>query len=288
MEITVAKTAGFCMGVSRAVNMVLQIAKHKGTEQVYTYGPLIHNPQTVTLLQKQGIQPIERADEIKEGMIIIRAHGISPQEKERISQKGVKVIDATCPKVVHVQSIISKHAAQGYTVIIVGDSEHPEVEGLLGHAYGHGIVIGDASHIRELPDMNRVCIVAQTTQSKDEYAEISRRISERYPGALVFDTICDSTEKRQAEVKQLASEMDVVFIVGGHNSANTRRLAKISEAEGTPTFHIETADDLKAIDLTKYNKVGISAGASTPTWIIKYIVKALSGSYGTQGDFPMT
>ena len=276
MEITLAKTAGFCMGVSRAVNMVLQIAKHKGPEKIYTYGPLIHNPQTVALLQKRGIQSIEHTEEITEGMIIIRAHGISPQEKKRITQKGIKVIDATCPKVLHVQSIISRHAALGYTVLIVGDSEHPEVEGLLGHAHGQGIVIGGADRLEELSPLGRVCVVAQTTQSKDEYAGISRLISTKFPDALIFDTICDSTEKRQAEVKRLASEMDAVFIVGGHNSANTRRLAKISESQGTPTFHIETAGDLKQIELLGYRKIGISAGASTPNWIIKQIVMDLS------------
>lgn len=264
------------MGVQRAVDMVLKIAENKGDEAIYTYGPLIHNPQTVDLLKRQGVVPIEHADEIKEGMIIIRAHGISPQEKERIQKRGIKVIDATCPKVVHVQSIIKRHAATDYTILIVGDSEHPEVEGLLGHAYGRGVVIGNATQVDELSDFEKVCVVAQTTQSKDDYSEISGRILKKFPEALVFDTICDSTEKRQAEVKGLAAEMDVVFIVGGHNSANTRRLAKISESHGRPTFHIETAEDLRKIDLSRYSRVGISAGASTPDWVIKRIVNALT------------
>ncbi len=268
------------MGVSRAVNMALKIAKKKGAEKIYTYGPLIHNPQTVAQLEKQGIHAIDNADEIKEGMIIIRAHGISPLEKKKITEKGIRVIDATCPKVVHVQSIISKHAALGYSIVIVGDRHHPEVEGLLGHASGKGIVIGQVQDLDKLASLERACVVAQTTQSTDEYQEISRRISEKFPGALVFDTICDSTEKRQAEVKQLAAEMEAVFIVGGHNSANTQRLAKISEEQGTPTFHIETADDLRTIQLAPYRKIGISAGASTPTWIIEQIVAALTAGQG--------
>ena len=275
MEITLAKTAGFCMGVSRAVNMVLKIAKKKGSEKIYTYGPLIHNPQTVAQLEKSGIHAIDNADEISEGMIIIRAHGISPQEKQKITEKGIRVVDATCPKVVHVQSIISKHAALGYSIVIVGDRHHPEVEGLLGHASGRGIVVGRMEDLEQLGALDRVCVVAQTTQSTEEYAEISRRICEKFPGALVFDTICDSTEKRQAEVRQLAAEMDAVFIVGGRNSANTQRLAKISVEQGTPTFHIETAADLHAIAPGPYRKIGISAGASTPTWIIEQIVDVL-------------
>ena len=151
MEIKMAKTAGFCMGVRRAVDMVLHIAEHKGSERIYTYGPLIHNPQTVALLEDQGIVPVEKITEMEKGMIIIRAHGISPQEKKKITEKGIKIIDATCPKVVHVQSIIKKHAAREFTILIVGDREHPEVEGLLGHAFGRGIVIGGTRRDRGAP-----------------------------------------------------------------------------------------------------------------------------------------
>jgi 4-hydroxy-3-methylbut-2-enyl diphosphate reductase len=276
MEIKLAKTAGFCMGVRRAVDMVLQIAARKEIEPIYTYGPLIHNPQTVDMLRKQGVVPVDDLENIKKGMIIIRTHGISPQEKERIQAKGIKIIDATCPKVVHVQAIIKKHAAQNYTIMIVGDSEHPEVEGLLGHAGGHGIAVGNIDHLEKFHPVEKLCVVAQTTQCKEAYADIAKHIAEKMPGALIFDTICDSTEQRQAEARKLASEMEVVLIIGGHNSANTRRLANISESHGTPTFHIETAGDLKDIRLDRFEKIGISAGASTPNWVIKQIIYALS------------
>lgn len=276
IEIRLAETAGFCMGVKRAVDMVLDMAQHKGTRKIYTFGPLIHNPQTVDLLRRRGIIPAEDLDGIEEGTtVIIRAHGISPRERETLKKKGVLIIDATCPRVGRVQSIIKKHAAQDYRIVIVGDAEHPEVNGLLGYAGSSGIVVCGLEDVERLPAMEKVCVVAQTTQSLDEYRIIVEKIRERVPETVVFDTICDSTEKRQAEIKELACEMDAVFIVGGRNSANTRRLAQISEDMGTPTFHIETAGEIREVPLHKYNRIGISAGASTPNWIIEHVVDTI-------------
>ena len=260
------------MGVRRAVDMVLDIAQRRGNEKIHTYGPLIHNPQTIEILRKREIIPADNIDEIEEGTIVIRAHGISPLERNKINEKKLKIIDATCPKVVRVQAIIKKHASLDYTILIVGDREHPEVDGLLGYSDGRGIVIGNKDEVDTLPELDKVCIVAQTTQDTEEYKDIVDRTTERFPEVLVFDTICDSTEKRQAEVKELSAEMDVMLIVGGKNSANTKRLARISELQGTPTFHIETVDELKKIAIDRYDKIGISAGASTPNWIIEKIV----------------
>jgi 4-hydroxy-3-methylbut-2-enyl diphosphate reductase len=277
MEIKLARTAGFCMGVKRAVDLVLDIAQHKGNEKIYTYGPLIHNPQTVELLKKRGIVPVTDLSSVEEGTIIIRAHGISPQERKILRDKGLKIIDATCPRVGRVQAIIKKHAGRGYTVLIVGDKEHPEVDGLLGYSAGQGIVIGRLEDVEALPSLERVCVVAQTTQSSEDYAAIIDRIRSRFPDVLVFDTICDSTEKRQSEIRDLAAEMDAVFIVGGRNSANTRRLAQMSTAKGIPTFHIETAEELDGIPIDAYEKIGVSAGASTPNWIIERVVDHITG-----------
>lgn len=279
IEIRLAETAGFCMGVRRAVDMVLDLAQHKGDRKIYTYGPLIHNPQTVELLMKRGIIPVEDLDRIEEGTtVIIRAHGISPQERESLKKKGAMIIDATCPKVGRVQSVIKKHAAQDYRIVIVGDAEHPEVNGLLGYADGRGIVVSSLEDAERLPAMEKVCVVAQTTQSLDEYQAIVGKIRSRVPETVVFDTICDSTEKRQAEIKELACAMDAVFIVGGRNSANTQRLAQISESMGTPTFHIETADEIRGMALGRYNRIGISAGASTPNWIIERAVDKIQNA----------
>jgi (E)-4-hydroxy-3-methyl-but-2-enyl pyrophosphate reductase len=280
MVVKLAKTAGFCMGVRRAVDIVLDIAQRKGKKNIYTYGPLIHNPQTVELLRTRGIIPISDIDNIdasdQGAAIIIRAHGISPEERNKIKEKGIKIVDATCPKVAHVQAIIKKHASSNYGVLIIGDREHPEVNGLLGYAGGKGFVIGSAAEIDNLPPLNNVCVVAQTTQSKDEFDDIVRGIKASFPGAVIFDTICDSTEKRQSEVKALAAEMDAVFIVGGRNSANTKRLVRIAQRECKPTFHIETANELKDIPSSQYEKIGISAGASTPNWIIDRVFDAVT------------
>lgn len=279
IEIRLAETAGFCMGVRRAVDMVLDLAQHKGDRRIYTYGPLIHNPQTVELLRKRGIIPARDLDEIEEGTtVIIRAHGISPRERDALKKKGVMIVDATCPKVGRVQSVIKKHAAQDYRIVIVGDAEHPEVNGLLGYAGGRGLVVSSLEDARRLPPMEKVCVVAQTTQSLDEYRAIVAEIRGRVPETVVFDTICDSTEKRQAEIKDLACSMDAVVIVGGRNSGNTRRLVQISESMGAPTFHIETAEEIRDIPLGRYNRIGISAGASTPNWIIERAVDAIQNA----------
>ena len=288
MGVKLAKTAGFCMGVKRAVDMVLDMVRQKGHGTIYTYGPLIHNPQTIELLRQRGIIPIRRLKEIKGApagaFMVIRAHGISPGERKKIKEKGFRIIDATCPKVAHVQAIIRKRAGAGFTVLIAGDREHPEVNGLLGFAGEAGIVVGAPEEVDGLPALTKVCVVAQTTQSLEEYAAIVRRVKERFPEAEIFDTICDSTEKRQTEIKALAAGADAVFIVGGRNSANTRRLAELAKLRGKPAFHIETADELKEIDVETYRRIGVSAGASTPNWIIGRVVDHLTGRLGKREE----
>ena len=275
MGIKLAETAGFCMGVKRAVDMVLEIARNKGDQKVYTYGPLIHNPQTIELLRKQGIVPVDSIDKIQDGIVVIRAHGISPREKKEIGEKGVKIVDATCPRVASVQAIIKKHAALGYTIIIAGDKEHPEVASLLGHSSDNGIVINDKKDVNNLPLYDKVCVVAQTTQDSMQYKKITKEITRKFPEAIIFNTICDSTEKRQTEIKKLASEMDGIVIVGGKNSANTQRLAMIAGDHGTLTFHVETVEELKNTDLSECKNIGVSAGASTPNWITEGVIDYL-------------
>ena len=275
MEIKLAKTAGFCMGVRRAVDIVLEIAQHETNRRIYTYGPLIHNPQTIELLKARGIKPIENIDEIKDrqnAILIIRAHGIAPAERIKIKESGIKIVDATCPKVGYVQSIIKKHTVLDYTVVIVGDKEHPEVDGLLGYTGGRGIIISTPDEVDKLICTDKVCVVAQTTQNLDDYNSIVEKIKEKCPQAIVFNTICSSTEQRQAEIIAMAGEMDAMFIVGGKNSANTRRLADLAQKKQPSTFHIETPSEMEKIDFDPYNRVGVSAGASTPNWIIDRVM----------------
>jgi 4-hydroxy-3-methylbut-2-enyl diphosphate reductase len=269
------------MGVRRAVDIVLKIAQHETSRRIYTYGPLIHNPQTIELLKNRGVNPIENIEEIQDrenAILIIRAHGIAPAERKKIKESGVKIIDATCPKVGYVQSIIKKHAVLDYTVLIVGDKEHPEVDGLLGYAGDRGITLAALDDVDKLPSFDKVCVVAQTTQDSDNYTKIVEKIRNIYPQAIVFNTICSSTEQRQAEVIAMAGEMDAMFIVGGKNSANTRRLADLAQKQQTSSFHIETPAEMGNINFAPYNRIGVSAGASTPNWIIDRVMdKILEG-----------
>ncbi len=271
------------MGVRRAVDIVLDIAQHENGRRIYTYGPLIHNPQTIELLKSRGITPVTSIEEISDcqnSVLIIRAHGIAPQERKKIKDSGIKIIDATCPKVGYVQAIIKKHTALDYTVIIVGDKEHPEVNGLLGYTGGRGITIANVNEVESLPQLDKICVVAQTTQDLNDYNTIVRKISERFPDTVIFNTICSSTEQRQAEIIALADEMDAIFIVGGKNSANTRRLAELAQKQNTPAFHIETAEELKDINIDSYNHIGVSAGASTPNWIIDQVMDKVTETKG--------
>jgi (E)-4-hydroxy-3-methyl-but-2-enyl pyrophosphate reductase len=279
MEIKLAKTAGFCMGVRRAVDIVLDIAQHETGRRIYTYGPLIHNPQTIELLKNRGITAIHSIDEINDrqnAVLIIRAHGISPAERKIIKESGIKIIDATCPKVGYVQAIIKKHTALDYMVVIVGDREHPEVDGLLGYAEDRGLIVATLEDVDKVPPFSKICVVAQTTQDMDHYDSIVEKIKLNNPEAVVFNTICSSTEQRQAEVIAMAQELDAIFIVGGKNSANTRRLADLAQKQQKPAFHIETAAEIENINLTPYQRIGVSAGASTPNWIIDQVMDSVA------------
>ena len=277
MKIVIAKTSGFCMGVRRAVEMVLDAPdQHPGP--ISTYGPLIHNPQVLDLLYEKGINSIEEMPTEAKGTILIRAHGVAPQTKKDLQEIGFNVIDATCPRVIKVQSIIRKHAKKGAAAIIIGDKNHPEVTGLLGCAGDNGYVAGSIADVEALPPFEQAIIVAQTTQNTQFYETIKNWAADRQPHYKVFDTICDSTERRQAEVKRLAERVDAVIVVGGRSSGNTRRLYELARQTGKPAFHIETEKDLEDIDLVSLSNaenIGITAGASTPNWIIKKVYRSL-------------
>ena len=274
MKVRLAKTAGFCMGVRRAMEIILSEA-NKGDGKLFTYGPLIHNQQVLDLLRSKGVDVKEDIDEHDRGRITIRAHGITPTEREMIRSSNLKIIDATCPRVAKVQGIIKSYNKKGYTPVIFGDSRHPEVIGLMGYCKGHGIVIGSVEDVERLPENKKLIVVSQTTQDVDAYREIREAIKGRYPEAIIFDTICDETYKRQREVRSLAYKVDSMVIVGGYNSGNTRRLYQISRSTGKPTFHVETEKELKGLWFSSTETVGVTAGASTPNWMIKNVTGRL-------------
>jgi len=274
MKIIIAKTAGFCMGVRRAVDMVLE-APGSQPEPISTYGPLIHNPQVLDLLKEKGINSLDSIPGVGAGTTLIRAHGVPPQAQRDLEKAGFKVINATCPRVIRVQTIIRKQSEKGYASIIIGDSDHPEVIGLKGYAGTRGHVVNSLPELAALPPFDQAIIVAQTTQNTKFYDTVRKWAAEQRPHYRVYDTICDSTSKRQAEISELACRVDAIIVVGGHNSGNTLRLAEIARQTGKPTYHIETDEELDLSTLAGAETIGITAGASTPNWIIRKICRAL-------------
>ncbi|MEW6326331.1 MAG: 4-hydroxy-3-methylbut-2-enyl diphosphate reductase [Thermodesulfobacteriota bacterium] len=284
MKVILAKKAGFCMGVRRAMDTVLAAVKEKSAagRPISTFGPLIHNQQVLDLLADKGVSVARSIGEIKGGTVVIRAHGIPPQQKEAILQTGARVVDGTCLRVIKVQTIIRRFARRGYQVIIVGDEGHPEVSGLLGFAVGQGILISSKADIARLPKLDKYIIVAQTTQDENLFNEIASEITSKYPGGQVFNTICHSTHERQAEVLELCEEVEAVVVVGGKESANTKRLAQIAEEAGVKAYHIETENDLDLKEMSRFSRVAVTAGASTPNWIINRVVSKLESVKGRQ------
>ncbi|MBU1056626.1 MAG: 4-hydroxy-3-methylbut-2-enyl diphosphate reductase [Proteobacteria bacterium] len=274
MKILVAKTAGFCMGVRRAVEMALDMP-NKYKWPIFTFGPLIHNPQVLDLLREKGITVIKDIPEKGSGTVLIRAHGVPPGTKKSLKNSGFKVIDATCPRVIKVQTIIGKHAKDGYTSIIIGDKNHPEVIGLLGYARGHGYAVASIEELEALPEFEKAIVVAQTTQNIHFYEKVKQLVASNYPHFKLYDTICNSTSMRQAEVKELAEQVDAIVVVGGHNSGNTQRLTEAAIQAGKPAYQIETESELDLASLSSAKNIGITAGASTPNWLIKRVYRSL-------------
>ncbi|MFP3870360.1 MAG: 4-hydroxy-3-methylbut-2-enyl diphosphate reductase [Syntrophobacteria bacterium] len=285
MKVKVAKTAGFCMGVRRAMELVLNAARQRQPEElIYTCGPLIHNNQVLEMLEGQGVRCLETLDEAKRGRIAIRAHGIPPQERQELKARGFTIINATCPRVARVQALIKKHVLQGYEVLIVGDDNHAEVIGLKGFASGRARVLSRPEEVDQLPEMNKLLVVAQTTQDEHAFQKIVERLKVRYPEAKIYNTICDSTYHRQEEVRTLSREVDALVVVGGRHSANTKRLAGIAAGTGIPTFHVETEEELDGEQLQDFAVVGVTAGASTPSWLIRRVVHKLESIQPRDGQ----
>ena len=282
MRVIVAKKAGFCMGVRKAMDNALDAANKVGSDDstVYTEGPLIHNPQVLEKLEKQGIRALKEDTDLSNSTVVIRAHGITPKRRQELEASGAEISDATCPRVKRVQSIIEENTKEGYSTIIVGDEGHAEVVGLLGYTDGNGYVISSPEEVSELPDMEKICIVAQTTQDMNTFAAIAEKLKQRYENHRVFDTICSSTSRRQEEVISLSEEVDAIVVVGGRGSANTNRLVQISEKRGMPTFLVETEQELNLKKLADYGVIGVTAGASTPNWLLQRVVDKVQNYQG--------
>ena len=276
MPVILARTAGFCYGVRRAVKMALS-ASQKEESPLITIGPLIHNQQAIDLLKSRGVSIVSSPDEVKPGnRVLIRAHGITPELRRDLLGKTECIYDATCPHVTATQKIVERHASQDYSCIIIGDRGHAEVVGLAACAEDKGFVVENEKDVESLPPMDKICIVSQTTQEKDRFELLSQMIREKFSGEIkVFKTICSATSKRQRELRKLAEKVHIIIVVGGKTSANTRRLVEISRNMGTETYHIETAKDLDLKKIGARDVIGVTAGASTPHWVTRNVVETL-------------
>ncbi|NLM54936.1 MAG: bifunctional 4-hydroxy-3-methylbut-2-enyl diphosphate reductase/30S ribosomal protein S1 [Firmicutes bacterium] len=274
-----ADAAGFCFGVKRALDLTLDAvskaeASGSGTP-IHTLGPLIHNPQVVQELESKGVAIRQAPEDINSGVVIVRCHGVSPTVMDALSQRDVQVLDATCPFVQRAMRWARQLYDEGYQVVIVGDESHPEVQAIQGYTNGTAYVVDSPQAIDELPAAKRIGVIAQTTQSTANFRACISALIGKVEELKAFDTICTATEQRQASARRLAAQVDVMVVIGGHNSANTRRLAEVCQEQGTRTIHVETPDQLRKEWFTGVRKAGVTAGASTPDWLIEGVLKRM-------------
>ena len=272
-EVILAKSAGFCFGVKRAVDTVYE---QTGKKNVYTFGPIIHNEEVVKDLEKKGvfvINTMEELDDITEGTVIIRSHGVSSAVYEALQKKGVEIVDATCPFVLKIHNIVKQESANGKQIVIIGNEKHPEVEGIMGWSKTQVHVVDTVEKAQnlQLDPQREVCIVSQTTFNYNKFKELVEIISEKGYNIIIRNTICNATEERQTEAREIAKRVDAMIVVGGSSSSNTRKLYEICKNECKDTYYIQTLNDLDMTSLGKADCIGITAGASTPNNIIEEV-----------------
>lgn len=272
--VIVAPGAGFCPGVKKAIDSVLRL-EAAGKTPVYTIGPLIHNKQVTDMLEQKGIRAINELKEAqnKKGVLVIRAHGITPEFQKEVHALGMEVVDSTCPLVKRVHNVINEYAEQGYSTVIVGDGGHAEVIGLLGYTRGKGYVIADAGEVKNLPHFDKVNVVSQTTQKEEIFLKAAQAVKEKADTCVINNTICHPTKQRQKETVELAKSADLVIVVGGKHSANTARLAKLCGELCPKVLHIESEEEINESDILLPKTIFITAGASTPNWVIDKVAQ---------------
>jgi 4-hydroxy-3-methylbut-2-enyl diphosphate reductase len=261
--VQVADQAGYCFGVRRALDMAMENLEREKVA-VYSFGPIIHNPQVVEEFRQKGLIQVDSIDEIEDGVLLIRSHGVEKELPEQASKKGLEVIDATCPFVKNAQMLAQKLSEEGYQVVIVGERAHPEVKGIMSYAGDDPIVVKDASEIKGESLAQKVGVLSQTTKRKEDFIEVAQTVLDSARECRAFNTICNATLSRQEAAIELSQTVDVMFVVGGKNSANTRRLAELCSSTGCDTYHIELPDEITPEMVCGKQRFGISAGASTP------------------------
>jgi 4-hydroxy-3-methylbut-2-en-1-yl diphosphate reductase len=274
VKLLIAKSAGFCFGVKRAMDIALE-AVQRYPRHLYTLGPLIHNPQAVEALERLGVKVVDRMEEIPRGTVIFRSHGVSSGDLKKARKRRLKIIDATCPIVKKAQFFAKFLHRHGYSLLIVGDSQHPEVEAIRSYIEGDVEVLNRVDAISRLGPWKKLGIIAQTTQSFSLFKEIVAVSLERSSEVRVFNTICHATTIRQREAVEIARKVDCMVVVGGYNSGNTQRLVSICKEIQPHTHHIEEARELNKKWFSGKKKAGLTAGASTPHWMIRQVEDAI-------------
>jgi 4-hydroxy-3-methylbut-2-enyl diphosphate reductase len=276
MEVNVAKTAGFCFGVKRAVDQVYEQTEKEKGKKIYTYGPIIHNEEVVKDLRSRGVEVIHSEEELAaltEGIVIIRSHGVPKRIYDLLEERKLQYVDATCPFVKKIHNIVKKASEEGSHVIIIGNPEHPEVQGIMGWSLLPVTVIQDAEEAEQLslPEEQKICIVSQTTFNYNKFKDLVEIISKKRYDISVLNTICNATKERQTEAKSIAKGVDAMIVIGDKHSSNTQKLFEICKKACNNTYYIQTLDDLDMNQLRSVETVGITAGASTPNKIIEEV-----------------
>lgn len=272
-KIILAKSAGFCFGVQRAVNTVYELI---GEDKIYTYGPIIHNEEVVSDLEHKGVKVIDDSSQLDvddRAKVVIRSHGVSKQVYDDIEKKHAHIVDATCPFVLKIHNIVKKQSEAGAQIVIIGNENHPEVQGIMGWCVNTPVVIDTAEKAENLRldcDKN-VCIVSQTTFNYNKFKELVEIIDKKGYNTIISNTICNATEERQTEAREIAKQVDAMIVIGGKSSSNTRKLYEICKGECENTYYIQTISDLDLSVLAMAECIGITAGASTPNNIIEEV-----------------
>jgi 4-hydroxy-3-methylbut-2-enyl diphosphate reductase len=275
MEIIVAKNAGLCYGVKRALTLAKRVRK-ANEGRVLTFGDLIHNPQVIDDLKRQGIESVDELESLDGDVVVIRSHGVSPEVYKDLRGRRVSVVDATCPIVHRIQTLVARLARTKSEVVIVGDPRHPEIKGLMGHSRGRAVVVETEAQAGRLPVRPKRAVLAQSTQDMDLFGRVVARLLERTGTLTAYNTICRSTQTRQKSTLELASRVDTLFIIGGKTSSNTAKLYEISKRILPNTHFIETAAEIRPSQLARATRIGISGGASTPPEAIQQAVDTIT------------
>jgi small subunit ribosomal protein S1 len=275
VKVTVASDAGFCYGVKRATKAAFEAAA-KASDPVYTMGELIHNPQVVARLAKMGVRAARDVAEVGADTVIIRSHGLPPEVLAALEEQGAEILDLTCPTVKAVQQRAGTLAEQGYEVVIIGDRDHPEVKAIAGYAGPAAVIVNSEEEASAVGATEKMGVVMQTTHTAEACLRITAVLLGKAHEVRIFNTLCNATVKRQQAALELANEVDAIVVVGGRNSANTRRLVEICRAAGAEVYHVETAEELRPEWFENCDAVGVTAGTSTPEWIIDDVVSTLT------------